>query len=213
MVSNICIYIYVPNCWIRYASLRFFLFGFSLLIECGFGDSFGWTATAAACCTETTCCTDTGSLDATVTASVALFVKLGLILSWTTAVFEVGELSFLAAFPVNAIFQNQRWFIVMNIPNFHNIPFLPFSFLLALRPSDSSRCFLISKSSLGWLFSKWFNVSVVPFAGGAGFAAAVNLFTRIPVPGDFDALVLRIGGVVLPVDNWRCDLKCRSSNR
>lgn len=42
---------------------------------------------------------------------------------------------------------------------------------------------------------------MLPLAGGAGFAAVVILLTRMPEPGDFDVLVFRTDGTVLPADN------------
>lgn len=178
----------LPNCWTKRASLRFFLFDFSLLAVF-FGDSFGAATSDAAT-------TSIGTVKCASTASFATIVV------FSGALNGAGELSFLACFPMNfeksiILYKWRRSFSQIN-----NLPFL-LSFLWAVRPTDSSRCFLISKSSFGWLFSKWFNVSMVPFAGGAGLAAAVDLFTRIPDPGDFDELIFRTAGADLPADSWR----------
>lgn len=84
--------------------------------------------------------------------------------------------------------------------------FLPSFFAAAFaaaRPIDSSRCFLISKSSFGWLFSKLLSGSMVPLTA-LGELPLVDLLTRMLLPGGFVALFLRTAGAFnFPVDNWR----------
>lgn len=86
--SNVEIVLKLPNCWIKRASLRFFLFGFSLLAVF-FGDSFGaataWRAT-----------TSIGTTNCASTASFAAFI------AFSATMFDAGgEVSFLLAFPTN----------------------------------------------------------------------------------------------------------------
>lgn len=133
-------------------------------------------------------------------ASTASFCWTG---AFSTVCADAGEPSFLFDFDPPA---KKNFLILFRFIDFNGkrIPFL-LSFLL-MRPSDSSRCFFISKSSFGWLLSKWFNDSIEPLVGGAGFGAVVGLFTRMPLPGDFVVLVLRTIGN-FPADSWRWILK------
>lgn len=172
---------HLPNFRTKSASLRFFLLLFSLF-GIFFGESFGITAAAAEISGVATF--EWPSTNSWCELIVVTFSMDG------EASFLLFGLDFLPSFFTAAV-------AVAAVA----------AAAAAIRPMDSSRCFLISKSSFGWIFSKLLRSSVVPLVLidlAADAFPLVDLLTRILEPGGLVALFLRTAWLFnFPVDSWR----------